>query len=130
MSLLSSGRARRRRTRELQACQPHLSPWEGEQRTLETISRHADDKRFFRRSQHGFSKGMSCFTKWLHFCDDMTGLAGEGRAAGTACLGFREAFDTVRDHHRQAVDVWAGEPDNEVAEWLGIEVVVSGTEFG
>lgn len=52
-----------------------------EQLILETISRHMNNKKFFRSSQHGFTKGKSCLTNLINFYNEMTGLVDEGRAA-------------------------------------------------
>jgi len=40
-------------------------------------------------------RGMSCLTNLMKFCDEMTGLVDERRAAGIVCLDFRKDFDTV-----------------------------------
>ncbi|GAB0183017.1 mitochondrial enolase superfamily member 1 [Grus japonensis] len=66
-----------------------------EQLILETISRSTKDKKVIKTSQHGFTKGKSCLTTLITFCNEKTGLVGEGRAVGIVHLDFCKAFDTV-----------------------------------
>lgn len=48
-------------------------------------------------------------TNLMSFCDEMSSLMDEGRAADIAYLVFSKTFDTVTQKSlRQAVDVWAG----------------------
>jgi len=51
-----------------------------EQLILEVIIKQAKEKKVIRSSQHGFTKGKSCLTNPIAFCDDMTGWVDEGRA--------------------------------------------------
>ncbi|PKU44861.1 rna-directed dna polymerase from mobile element jockey-like [Limosa lapponica baueri] len=44
-----------------------------EQLILDAISEHMEEKRAIRSSQHGFTKGKSCQTNLIAFCDGMTG---------------------------------------------------------
>ena len=62
---------------------------------LETISRHMNNKKIIRISQHGFTKGKSCMTNLINFYDEMTVLVDEGRAVDIVYMGFRKALDTV-----------------------------------
>lgn len=48
-----------------------------------------------RSSQHGFTKGRSCLTNWVDFCDGTTGWIDERRTADVVHLDFNKAFDTV-----------------------------------
>ena len=66
-----------------------------EQFILEVISRHVEDKKVIRNSQHGFTKGRLCLANLIAFCDGMTGWVDEGRAVDVVCLVFSKAFDTV-----------------------------------
>jgi len=59
---------------KLQASQPHLRPWKGDETTcsgchLLAIGREEG----FRSSQHGFTKGKSCLTNLIAFYDVITG---------------------------------------------------------
>ena len=62
---------------------------------LEVISRHVEDKKVIRNSQHGFTKGRSCLTNPIAFCDGVIGWVKEGRAVDIVSLYFSKAFDTV-----------------------------------
>jgi len=57
-----------------------------EQLLLKTISWHTQGKIVMRSSQHGFMKGRSYSTILITFCDELTGLVGEGRAVNVVCL--------------------------------------------
>lgn len=59
----------------------------------EAISTCMDDKNMIRNSQHGFTKGKSCLTNLITFCDEATAWMGEGGAVDTDNLS--KAFDTV-----------------------------------
>jgi len=44
-----------------------------EQFILEIIIKQVEEKKVIRSSQHGFTKGKSCLTTMIAFCDGMTG---------------------------------------------------------
>ena len=64
-----------------------------EQIVLRQITRHVQDNRGIRPSQHGFTKGRSCLTD--SFYDLVTRLVDEGKAVDVVYLDFSKAFDTV-----------------------------------
>jgi len=60
---------------------------------LEAISRHTNNKKVIRSSQHGSINGKSCLSNLLiPFCNEMAGLKGEGTAVDIVCFDFRKAF--------------------------------------
>ncbi|PKU35402.1 rna-directed dna polymerase from mobile element jockey- hypothetical protein [Limosa lapponica baueri] len=66
-----------------------------EQLVLGVISKHTEEKKAIRSSQHGFTKGKSCLTNLIAFCGGITGWIDEGRALDVVYLDFSKAFDTV-----------------------------------
>ncbi|PKU46082.1 rna-directed dna polymerase from mobile element jockey- hypothetical protein [Limosa lapponica baueri] len=66
-----------------------------ERLVLNLISKHIEDQEVIGSGQHGFTKGKSCLTNLITFCDVITGWLDEGRAADVMSLDFNQAFDTV-----------------------------------
>ncbi|CAM5146678.1 unnamed protein product [Natator depressus] len=66
-----------------------------EQVLKESILKHLEERKVIRNSQHGFTKGKSCLTNLIAFCDEITGSVDEGKAVDVLFLDFSKAFDTV-----------------------------------
>ncbi|CAM4479178.1 unnamed protein product [Caretta caretta] len=66
-----------------------------EQVLKESILKHLEERKVIRNSQHGFTKGKSCLTNLISFCDEITGSVDEGKAVDVLFLDFSKAFDPV-----------------------------------
>lgn len=62
---------------------------------LEASSRYVKGKRVSKSSQHRFTKGKSCLTNQIAFCDGTAGWIDEERAKDAVYLYFSKDFDTV-----------------------------------
>jgi len=84
-----------------------------EQLILEVTIKQVEKKKVIRSSQHGFTKGKSCFTNLIAFYDGMTGWVDEGRAVDVVYLDFSKASDTVSHNiligklRKDGLDEWS-----------------------
>ncbi|CAM5099949.1 unnamed protein product [Eretmochelys imbricata] len=104
-----------------------------EQVLKESILKHLEERKVIRNSQHGFTKGKSCLTNLIAFCDEMTGSVDEGKAVDVLFLDFSKAFDTVSHSilasklKKYGLDVWT---IRWIESWLDCRaqwVVINGT---
>ena len=132
MSVQSSKGTRRRTQETIGQSASSPSP---EKFTLEVISRHVEEKKAVRSSQHGFTKGRSCLTNLIAFCDGVTGWLEEGRAGDVLYLDFSKAFDTVSYNiligklRKCGLDEWTA---RSIENWLNNRaqrVVINWAEF-
>ena len=66
-----------------------------EQLILEVISKHVEEKKVIKSSQHGYTKGKSCLTNPIVFCDGTAGWIDEERSVDVVYCDFSKAFGTV-----------------------------------
>ncbi|PKU38837.1 rna-directed dna polymerase from mobile element jockey- hypothetical protein [Limosa lapponica baueri] len=66
-----------------------------EQLILDVISKHVEERKVIKDSQHGFTKGKTCLTSLIAIYDRMTGWIDRGRAVNVVYLYFSNSFDTV-----------------------------------
>ena len=56
------------------------------------------DEAVIRDSQYGFTKGRSCLTNLVAFCDGVMALVDKGTATDIICLDLCNIFDMVSHH--------------------------------
>jgi len=70
-----------------------------EQLVLDAISKQLEEKKVIRNSQHGFTKGKSCLTNLITFCDGTTSWIDGRREVDVIYLDFSKAFDVFHVFH-------------------------------
>ena len=107
-----------------------------EQLVLDAISKHLEEKKVMRGSQHGFTKGKLCLTSLVAFYDGITSRVDGGRAVDVIYLDFSKAFNSVSHDillaklRKCGIDEWTV---RWVENWLtgqAQRVVIRGAESG
>jgi len=79
---------------------------------LAAMLRHKDNRQVIGDSQHGFTKGKSCLTDLVAFCDGVTTRVEQARATDLTYLDYCKVFDVVSHSillsklERQGLDGW------------------------
>ena len=93
-----------------------------------------EEKKVIRSSQHGFTRGKSCWTNLIAFYDGMTGWVDGARAVDVFYLDFSKAFDTVSHNillgklRKCGLDEWSV---RWIENWMNgrtQSIVISGAE--
>ena len=82
---------------------------------------HLEKFKLIKNSQHGFTKGRSCFTNLLDFLEEVTATVDEGTPVDIIYLDFAKAFDKVphqRLSHKLLAHGIGGDMQRWIKNWL------------
>ena len=77
---------------------PLLSGQTVERTLLEALLRHMEEREVIQDSQHGFTKGKSCLTNLVAFCDEVTASVDKEELQMSPIQTSVKAFDTAPDN--------------------------------
>jgi len=83
---------------------------------LGVTEQHLRDNAVIGHSQNGFTRGLSCLTKWISIYDKVL-LIDQGKPVEVVFFYFTNAFDTVT--HSILLDKMSStQPDTSITHWL------------
>ncbi|CAM4545379.1 unnamed protein product [Caretta caretta] len=81
------------------------------------IVRHIEEHKLFRKSQHGFCKGISCLTNLLEFFEGINKHVDKGDPVDIVYLNFQKAFDKV-PHQRLLCKLSCHGITGKILSWI------------
>lgn len=65
---------------------------------MEAMQRHMQDKKVIWDSQHDSSKGKSCLTSLVSFCEGVTAMVDKGRQSDVSYMDLCKDFNSPIQH--------------------------------